>query len=480
MYKSAVQIAKNIRDKKISSFEVTSAFLKRIEKLDPQINSVITFNEQALSLSKNIEKNFNGKPLAGVPILFKDMFCTKGVRTTAASKILENFIPPYSATVVERLVQAGALILGKCNQDEFAMGHSTKTSYFGNCKNPWNLNYTPGGSSGGSAAAVSASFSSVSLGTDTGGSIRQPAHFCNLVGVKPTYGRVSRFGIVAYASSLDQAGPLAHTVEDCALILHLISGRDEKDSTTSNQEVPSWHENLNSNVSNLKIGIPKEFLNNISPSVEKSLSLAQDVLTKGGAKMLDVSLPLSSYFPNVYYLISSCEASSNLSRYDGIRYGFSSQKSSQSLMDLYSQTRGEGFGSEVKRRILMGTFCLSEGYYEAYFKKAQKVRRLIREQFNQLFKEVDVILAPVTPDLPPPIKESSEDLIKNYTSDMFTVPSNLSGLPSLSVPVGIFDGFPLGVQLIGRAFDEQTIFNTAYLLQEELQAYKNKPPFEDS
>ena len=459
---------------------MTSAFLKRIEKLNSQINSIITVNNQALSLAKNIENNVNGKPLAGVPILFKDMFCTKGLKTTAASKILENFIPSYSATVVEKLVQAGAIILGKCNQDEFAMGHSTKTSYFGPAKNPWNLNYTPGGSSGGSATAVSAAFSPVSLGTDTGGSIRQPSHFCNLVGVKPTYGRVSRFGIVAYASSLDQAGPIATTVEDCALILHVISGRDERDSTTSDRVVPLWHENLSANVKNLRIGVPKEFLQNISPSVQKSLSLAQDVLTKSGAKISDVSLPLSSYFANTYYLISSCEASSNLSRYDGIRYGFSSRESSQSLIDLYSQTRGEGFGSEVKRRILMGTFCLSEGYYEAYFKKAQKVRRLIQEQFNQLFKEVDVILAPVTPDIPPPLEESSEDLIKNYTSDMFTVPANLSGLPSLSVPIGIFDGFPLGMQLIGRAFDEQTIFNTAYLLQEELQAYKNKPPFEEN
>jgi len=475
---SAVQIAKNIREKKVSSFEVTSAFLKRIKKLDPQINSVITINEQALNLSKNTDKDFLEKPLAGVPLLFKDMFCTKGVKTTAASKILENFIPPYSATVVQRLVQAGALVLGKCNQDEFAMGHSTRTSYFGPCKNPWNLNYTPGGSSGGSAAAVSAEFSPASLGTDTGGSIRQPAHFCNLVGVKPTYGRVSRFGIVAYASSLDQAGPLAHTVEDCALILYLISGKDEKDSTTSDRKAPPWHENLDANVKNLKIGLPKEFINNTSSSVQKSLDTAQEVFIKKGAKISEVSLSLSPYFPNTYYLISSCEASSNLSRYDGIRYGFSSRKPSQSLMDLYSQTRGEGFGSEVKRRILMGAFCLSEGYYEAYFKKAQKVRRLVQEQFNQVFKDVDVILAPVTPDRPPLVKESSEDLIRNYTSDMFTVPSNLSGLPSLSVPVGIFGGLPLGAQLIGRAFDEQTLFNTAYLLQEELQAYKNKPSFE--
>lgn len=475
MYKSAIQIAKNIREKKISSFEVLSAFLKKIEKLDPQINSLITLNEQALNTAKNIGKNLNEKPLAGVPILFKDMFCTKGLRTTAASKILENFIPPYSATVVERLVQAGAVVLGKCNQDEFAMGHSTKTSYFGASKNPWNLNYTPGGSSGGSASAVSAGFSPVSLGTDTGGSIRQPAHFCNLVGVKPTYGRVSRFGIVAYASSLDQAGPMTRTVEDSALILHLISGKDEKDLTTSSCEAPPWHENLNPNIMNLKIGIPKEFFKNISPSVQKSLSLAQDVLLKKGAKISEVSLSLSSYFAHTYYLISSCEASSNLSRYDGVRYGFS--KPSQSVMDLYSQARGEGFGSEVKRRILMGTFCLSEGYYEAYFKKAQKVRRLIQDQFKQIFKEVDVILAPVTPDLPPLLKGASEDLIKNYVSDMFTVPANLSGLPSVSMPVGIFDGFPLGVQLIGRAFDEQTLFNTAYLLQEELQSYKNNPSF---
>lgn len=475
MNESAIQIAKNIRKKKISSSEIVSKYLRKIEKLDPQINSIITVNKEALSEAEHAGKDLNDKPLAGVPILFKDMFCTKGLKTTAASKMLENFIPPYSATVVKRLVKAGAVVLGKCNQDEFAMGQSTKTSYFGPAKNPWNLSYTPGGSSGGSAAAVAAGFSPVSLGTDTGGSIRQPSHFCNLIGIKPTYGRVSRFGIVAYASSLDQAGPMARTVEDCALVLYLISGKDDRDSTTSNREVPPWHKNLNADVKNLKIGVPKEFLKNISSSVQKSLSTAQDVLKKNGAKTLEISLPLSSYFANTYYLISSCEASSNLSRYDGIRYGFSSRTALQSLIDLHSHTRGEGFGSEVKRRILMGTFCLSEGYYEAYFKKAQKVRRLIQEQFNQLLQEVDILLAPVTPDIPPPLEDSSENLIKNYTSDMFTVPANLSGLPSLSVPVGIFNGFPLGVQLIGRAFDEQTIFNTAYLLQKELQVYKNKP-----
>ncbi len=475
MMDSALKIARNIREKKISPSEVVSGFLKRIKKLDSQINSVITVNKQALNAVQ--ESSLDEKPLAGVPVLLKDMFCTKGLRTTAASKMLENFIPPYSATVVDRLEQAGAVILGKCNQDEFAMGHSTKTSYFGAVKNPWNLDYIPGGSSGGSSAAVSAGFSPLSLGTDTGGSIRQPSHFCNLVGIKPTYGRVSRFGIVAYASSLDQAGPMAMTVEDCALTLYLISGRDEKDSTTSDNKVPPWHEDLKANVKNLKIGIPKEFLKNISPPIRKSLETAQEVLIKNKAQVSEISLPLSSYFANVYYLISSCEASSNLSRYDGVRYGFSSRKPSQSLMDFYSQTRGEGFGSEVKRRILMGTFCLSEGYYEAYFKKAQKARRLIQEQFKRLLKEVDVILTPVTPDKPSPLKTPSENLIKNYTGDMFTVPANLTGLPGLSVPVGIFDGFPLGVQLIGRAFDEQTIFNTAYLLQEELQAYKKRPIF---
>ncbi len=474
---SAVKIAQNIREKKVSVAEVVSYFIKRIEELDPQLNSIITINSNALKTAKELDrKGLLGKPLEGVPILSKDMFCTKGLKTTAASQSLENFIPPYSATVIDRLLSAGAIILGKCNQDEFAMGHSTRTSYFGPSKNPWNTNYTPGGSSGGSASSVSAGFAPASLGTDTGGSIRQPSHFCNLVGIKPTYGRVSRYGIVAFASSLDQAGPMTKTVKDSALILNLISGKDPKDSTTSSQDVPLWHEKLSDHIKGLKIGIPKEFINNLTDSTHKSLEQAQKVFQDKGAQIIPISLPLAPYFTSVYYLISCCEASSNLSRYDGIRYGHQTSKSTNSLLEFYSQSRKEGFGSEVKRRILMGTFCLSQGYYEDYFQKAQKVRRLISQDFQKVFQKVDAILSPVTACLPPLVEEKSPDILKGYLSDMFTVASNLSGLPSMSVPVGVFDDLPCGVQLIGNTFDEQSLFNLGYALEKELQCYKYQPP----
>ena len=474
---SALEIAKNIREKKISVEEVVSYFLNRIGEFDSELNSIITINPEAIKTAQQLDqKGLSGKPLEGVPILFKDMFCTKGLKTTAASKALENFIPPYSATVVEKLLSSGAIVLGKCNQDEFAMGHSTRTSYFGPSKNPWNTKHTPGGSSGGSASAVSAGFSPVSLGTDTGGSIRQPSHFCNLVGMKPTYGRVSRYGIVAYASSLDQAGPLTRTVEDNALILQLMSGKDSKDSTTSSQKVPLWNQKLSSDVKGLKIGIPKEFIENLPNSTHKSFDQAQKVFREKGVQILPISLPLASYVTSTYYLISCCEASSNLSRYDGVRYGHRTSKVSSSLLDFYSKSRGEGFGLEVKRRILMGTFCLSQGYFEDYFQKAQKVRRLILQNFQEAFKNVDAILTPVTADLPPLVEEDSPDVLKGYLSDMFTVSSNLAGIPSMSVPVGVFDGLPFGVQLIGNSFEEQTLFNLAYALEKELQCYKYHPP----
>ena len=478
MYRwSALQIAQNIREKKVCAQEVVSYFLKRIEKLDPELNSIITVNSDCLKEAKKLDqRGLRGKPLEGVPILFKDMFCTKGLKTTAASKSLESFVPPYSATVVDKLLEAGVIILGKCNQDEFAMGHSTRTSYFGPSKNPWNTKYTPGGSSGGSASSVSAGFSPASLGTDTGGSIRQPSHFCNLVGMKPTYGRVSRYGIVAYASSLDQAGPITRTIEDNALILHLISGKDAKDSTTSSREVPLWHKKLSNDVKGLKIGIPTEFIENLPDYTHKSFDQAQKIFQEKGVKIIPISLPLASYVTSVYYMISCCEASSNLSRYDGVRYSHRTSKATQSLLEFYSRSRGEGFGSEVKRRILMGTFCLSQGYYEDYFQKAQKVRRLIRQSFRETFKEVNAILSPVTANLPPLVEEQSPDVLKGYLSDMFTVSSNLAGLPSMSAPVGIFDGLPFGVQLIGDVFDEQTLFNLAYALEQELQCYDHHPP----
>lgn len=475
---SAIELAKNIRDKKISCLEAAQFFLDRIEKYNGQLNAVITVNDDIIKQAKALDQNgLTGKPLEGVPILFKDMFCTKNIKTTAGSKILSNFVPPYSATVVERLSNAGALILGKCNQDEFAMGSTNETSYFGACKNPWNLDYTPGGSSGGSAVAVASSFAPIAMGTDTGGSIRQPGHYCNVFGVKPSYGRVSRYGIIAYASSLDQAGSFSQTIEDGALITHIISGQDEKDSTTSANEVPPWHKLLNKDMKNLTIGWSDEFAEQLDPAIQKSYETARTALKDAGAKLKEIKLPLREHVTSVYYLITSCEASSNLARYDGIRYGHSTKQKPDSLEDFYLQTRGEGFGSEVKRRILMGTFCLSQGYYEAYFEKAQKVRRLLKNEFTNLFKTVDAIITPVTSQLPPKIGAQKHGEVSYYASDALTISSNLAGLPSMSVPTGIFNKFPVGVQVMGPAFEEQTLFNISYFLQEELQAYKNKPPF---
>ena len=473
---SLTQLAQAIQEKKFSVKEVVSFFLNRIEKFNPQLGAVITINKNALQQAQIIDQQgLKGKPLEGIPILFKDMFCTKNLLTTAGSKILSAFTPPYSADVVEKLESAGAVVLGKCNQDEFAMGSSNETSFFGPCKNPWNLDCIPGGSSGGSASAVSAGLCPAALGTDTGGSIRQPSHFCNLAGIKPTYGRVSRYGIIAYASSLDQAGPMARKVEDCALILHLISGPDEKDSTTSSRPAPLWHKHLKADVKNLKIGWLEQ--KDLSDLVQNSMDESKKALEKAGAKIQKIHPPLAEYYASVYYLISASEASSNLARYDGVKYGWrsSSQNTTASLAEFYSKTRGEGFGAEVKRRILMGTFCLSQGYFEDYFEKARKVRRLIQEEFKKIFSQVDVLLSPVTTHPPRKLKEITPGEINCYTGDSLTVSSNLAGLPSLSVPVGVFGGFPLGAQIIGPAFEEQKILDTAYFLQEELQAYKQKP-----
>ena len=472
---SLTKLAQAIQEKKFSAEQVVSFFLNRAQKFNPQLGAIITLNKDALKQARRLDsQGLKGKPLEGIPLLFKDMFCTKNLLTTAGSKILSSFTPPYSASVVERLEKAGAIVLGKCNQDEFAMGSSNETSFFGPCKNPWNLDYIPGGSSGGSASAVSAYLCPAALGTDTGGSIRQPSHFCNLTGIKPTYGRVSRYGIIAYASSLDQAGPMARKVEDCALILHLISGQDEKDSTTSSRPVPFWHKHLKADVKNLKVGWLEQ--KELSDPVQKSMNKTKKALEKAGAEIQKINLPLAEYYASVYYLISASEASSNLSRYDGVKYGWrAGAKASASLSEFYSKTRGGGFGAEVKRRILMGTFCLSQGYFEDYFEKARKVRRLIQEEFKKTFNQVDVLLSPVTTHPPHKLKEITQGEINYYTADSLTVSSNLAGLPSLSVPVGVFDGFPLGAQVIGPAFEEQKILDTAYFLQEELQAYKQTP-----
>jgi aspartyl-tRNA(Asn)/glutamyl-tRNA(Gln) amidotransferase subunit A len=407
-------------------------------------------------------------------VAIKDMLCTKGLRTTAASKILNNFVPPYSSTVVSRLEADGAIVIGKTNQDEFAMGSSTETSAFGICRNPWSEAHVPGGSSGGSAAAVAARMAPLSIGTDTGGSIRQPASFCGIVGVKPTYGRVSRYGIVAFASSLDQAGPMGLTVKDCALSMESICGKDPMDMTSSEKSVPAFSQELNNNLKGMRIGLPKEyFAGGMSKETAQVLERAKDVVKSAGGELVEVSLPLTKYGVPIYYLVATCEASSNLARYDGVRYGYRSDFSKgapQDIEEFYSRTRGEGFGTEVKRRIMLGTFALSSGYYDAYYKKACQVRRLLREDFLTAFKSCDVLMSPVYTTPAFKIGERLDNPIEMYFNDIYTTSTNLAGLPGMSVPGGFSqDGLPIGIQLTGAHFGEQKMLNVAYAIEHALQ-----------
>lgn len=480
---------KNVSDavqaKKISAKEVTQFFLNRAEKLNPTLNAYILMNNKALqeaeSVDQKIKRGEAVGPLAGVSFGIKDLLCTKDIRTTACSKILENFIPPYDATVVARLKKAGAVVLGKLNLDEFAMGSSNETSYFGKCKNPWNPEYVPGGSSGGSASAQAARIAMGTIGTDTGGSIRQPSNFCGIVGIKPTYGRVSRYGIIAFASSLDQAGPMVSTVEDAALTLEVICGHDEKDSTTSAKKVPEFSKNLNKNIKGMKIGILKEYESKgrVNPEVEKTYFTAVETLKKLGAEIVDISVPMTEFAVPMYYLIAASEASSNLARYDGVKYGFRAEikdLSHTSLEDFYSQTRGEGFGTEVKRRIMLGTYCLSSGYYDAYYNKACQVRRILKDQYTEAFKKCDAIVSPVTTTAAFKIGEKVYDPLTMYLNDIFTTSTNLAGLPGMSVPFGQTQtGMPIGIQLTGAHFEEQKILNIAAAL-EEASLVKGKTP----
>jgi len=475
LLKSSFHEIKNaVKAKKISAKEVTQFFLSRAQSHDKKINSFITLNEKALDEAQAIDdKIARGEDpglLAGVPFGIKDMLCTKGLKTTAGSKILDQFIPPYDSTVVDRLKNAGVVVLGKTNQDEFAMGSSNETSFFGAVKNPWNFDCVPGGSSGGSAAAQAARFAAGTIGTDTGGSIRQPASFCGIVGVKPTYGRVSRYGIVAYASSLDQAGPMVSSVEDAALTLEVICGKDPKDATTSSKKVPEFSKNLKADLKGFRVGILKEFMTdaldkNVQQTVEKSL----EAVKKLGAEIVEVSVPLTSQAVPMYYLVAASEASSNLARYDGVKYGFRSEFPDIANIDLdqfYAKTRGQGFGSEVQRRIMLGTYCLSTGYYDAYYNKACQVRRLLKNQYEEAFKKCDVMLSAVTTHPAFKIGDRISDPLAMYLNDIFTVSTNLAGLPGMSLPFGKSSlDLPIGVQLTAGHFEEQKMLDVAFALE---------------
>jgi len=471
---SLAEARDGLRNKDFSAKELVSSHLKAMEAARGLNAFIAETPEAAIVTAEAADQHLakgEGRALEGIPIAVKDIFCTAGVITTAASKMLERFAPPYESTVTAKLWEAGAVMLGKANMDEFAMGSSNVTSYFGPVENPWHKEgesqpFVPGGSSGGSAAAVAAKLCLGATGTDTGGSIRQPAAFCGVVGLKPTYGRCSRWGIVAFASSLDQAGPLARSVRDTAILMGAMAGFDPKDSTSAELPVPDYEAALGQNIRGLKIGIPKEYqAENTADEIIELWEKGRAWLQQAGAEIIDVSLPHTRYALPAYYIIAPAEASSNLARYDGVRYGL--RVEDEGLTDMYKKTRAKGFGSEVRRRILVGTYVLSAGYYDAYYLKAQKVRTLIANDFEAAFEKVDVLLTPTTPTPAFPIGEKADDPIAMYLNDVFTVPASLAGLPGISVPVGLSkDGLPLGLQLIGRAFDEETLLRTAAVLEE--------------
>ena len=469
-----VELVDKIKKKEISSKEVTAAYVDRSQK-SKKLNTYVTEDfENALKKADNFDKNPNyEKKLPGIPIAVKDLFCTKNLRTTAGSKILGNFIPTYESTVTENLWNAGSILLGKLNCDEFAMGSSNETSFFGNVQNPVEENLVPGGSSGGTASALAAKLTPTTIGTDTGGSIRQPASFTGTVGLKPTYGSCSRYGIVAFASSLDQAGPMTRDVKDCSLLFEVMSSYDQKDSTSVDFKRGNYLKELNNSIKGKKIGIPKEYrVEGMPKEIEDLWQKGINIIKEAGAEIVNISLPNTKYALPAYYIVAPAEASSNLARYDGVKYGFRSK--GENLIDMYEKTRSEGFGNEVKRRIMIGTYVLSSGYYDAYYLKAQKVRKLIKNDFDEVYKKVDAILTPSTPSSAFKIGEKTNDPVSMYLNDIFTVPINLAGLPAISIPAG-FDskGYPLGLQIIGKAFEEQNILNIAYSMEKEIN-FQNK------
>ncbi len=472
------ELKKLYEKKEVKPSEVVSSLLEKINSEDKKLHSYLFVNEKAIEEAKivdeKIAKGEKLKELEGVPVAIKDNICTKNIPTTCASKILENFVPPYDATVIKKLKEEGAIIIGKTNMDEFAFGSSTENSAFGPTKNPLDKTRVPGGSSGGSASATGANLCFASLGSDTGGSIRQPASFCGVVGMKPTYGRVSRYGLIAFASSLDQIGPITKDVSDCALLLKIISGKDVMDSTSIDTPVADYPSFLKDDVEDIKVGIPEEyFVKGIDNEIKEKIENLFKELEGMGVKLEKISLPHTEYGIAVYYIIATAEASSNLARFDGVKYGYRSTNYTD-LVDMYKRTRGEGFGEEVKRRIILGTYVLSAGYYDAYYLKGQKVRTLIKKDFENAFEKVDLILTPTTPELPFKLGEKKDDPLKMYLSDIFTVNVNLSGLPGMSIPAGFSsNGLPIGLQIIGPYFKEEKIIQFSYTIEKILKGKKN-------
>ena len=476
--KTVAELSKALRLREVSSVELTQAYLERIATINGKLNTYITTcDELALKQASKADQliaDGNQNHLLGIPIAHKDIFCTKSIKTTCGSKMLENFVSPYDATIVSKLNSAGTVTLGKTNMDEFAMGSSNETSYFGSVKNPWDPTKVPGGSSGGSAAAVAADLCAIATGTDTGGSIRQPASFCGVTGLKPSYGRVSRWGMIAFASSLDQAGPISKSAEDAAILMNVIAGADSLDSTSSSKTVVDYTSSLNDSLNGLKIGVPKQhFTEGLSADVEESIRLSLKEFEKLGASIAEVDLPNNHLSVPAYYVVAPAEASANLSRYDGVRYGFRCDNPID-LEDMYMRTRSEGFGSEVKRRIMVGTYALSAGYYDAYYQKAQKIRRLIKNDFDAAFETVDVIVGPTSPHTAFSLGATT-DPVKMYLEDIYTIAVNLAGLPGISIPAGFGGNLPIGMQIIGKEFAEAKLLNVAHQYQQVTEWHKLKP-----
>lgn len=469
-----------LKERQVSSVELTKASLRHLAGVEDKVRACVTVNEAvALKQAEEADKVMNSgeiKPLTGVPALIKDNMCTKGMKTTCSSKILENFVPPYDATVIEKLKAEKAVILGKTNMDEFAMGSSTENSAFYPTRNPWGLDCVPGGSSGGSTVAVATDEAIYALGSDTGGSIRQPAGFCSVVGLKPTYGRVSRFGLVAFASSLDQIGPVTKSVADSALVMNVIAGHDPRDSTSAPYPVPDYTKSLIPDLKNLRIGIPREyFVEGMQEEVRTSVQAAINKLQELGAEIdWEVSLPHTRYALAAYYILAPSEASANLARYDGVKYGFSYQDTNN-MWEAMEKTKQFGFGAEVKRRIMLGTYALSAGYYDAYYLKAQKVRTLIRREFDQAFEKYDALVTPTSPTVPFRIGEKVDDPMQMYLSDVCTLPINIAGIPAISVPAGFADGLPIGMQIIGKPFDEETVLHIAFAYEQATDWHNKRP-----